>query len=73
MLLLTPFQLLTKQRRLKMYRYYVHNMTRGTYCLIESKDNLEIGQVVLVLFDNEDLKGHACECKVLRKMHGLES
>ena len=56
-----------------MYRYYVHNMTRGTYCLIESKDDLEIGQVVLVLFDNEDLKGQACECKVLRKMHGLES
>lgn len=56
-----------------MNRYYVHNLTRNTYCLIESGDDLEIGQVVLVLFDNEELKGQACECEVLRKMIGLES
>ena len=56
-----------------MYRYYVHNLTRGTYCLIEAKDNLEIGQKILVLFDNEELKGEACECEVLHKMNGLES
>ena len=53
-----------------MNRYYVHNKTRRTYCLIESQDNMEIGQTVLVKFDNEEIH-EMCECEVLRVMNGL--
>lgn len=55
-----------------MNRYYVHNKTRKTYCLIESKDNMEVGQTVLVKFDNKDVP-EMCECEVLRVMNGLEN
>ena len=55
-----------------MNRYYVHNKTRRTYCLIESKDIMEVGQTVLVKFDNEEIS-EMCECEVLRVMKGLES
>lgn len=55
----------------KMNRYYVYNKTRDTYCLIESSDIMEVGQTVLVRFDNEDIP-EMCECEVLRVMNGLE-
>ena len=55
-----------------MNRYYVRNKTRRTWCLIESKEILEIGQVIWVKFDNEDIQ-ELCECEVLRVMKGLES
>lgn len=63
---------LVKTEVQKMNRYYVYNKTRKTYCLIESKDNIEVGQTVLVKFDNEDVP-EMCECEVLRVMKGLES
>lgn len=55
-----------------MNRYYVHNKTRKTYCLIETKDIIEVGQTILVKFDNEEIS-EMCECEVLRVMNGLES
>lgn len=55
-----------------MNRYYVYNKTRRTYCLIESKDIIEVGQTVLVKFDNEEIQ-EVCECEVLKVMKGLES
>ena len=55
-----------------MNRYYVHNRTRKTYCLIESNDVMEIGQTVLVKFDNDEIS-EMCECEVLHVMKGLES
>lgn len=54
-----------------MYRYYVHNKTRKSWCLIESKEPLEVGQTVLVKFDNEEID-EMCECEILNAMHGLE-
>lgn len=55
-----------------LYRYYVHNKTRHTWCLIESNDLLEVGQTVLVKFDNDDIT-EMCECEVISKKKGLES
>ena len=54
-----------------MNRYYVYNRTRKTWCLIESKEFLEIGQVVLVKFDNDDVQ-ELCECEILQILKGLE-
>lgn len=54
-----------------MNRYYVKNKTRKTWCFITSKEILDVGQVVLVKFDNEDIP-ELCECEVLRVMKGLE-
>ena len=62
----------TEEEKDVMNRYYVHNRTRKTYCLIESNEDMEVGQVVLVKFDNEDV-AEMCECEVLRVMNGLES
>lgn len=55
-----------------MNRYYVYNKTRDTYCLIESGDVMEVGQTVLVKFDNKEIP-EMCECEVKRVMKGLES
>ena len=53
-----------------LYRYYVHNKTRRTWCLIDSNDLLEVGQTVLVDFDNEDVP-ERCECEIIRIIRGL--
>ena len=55
-----------------MNRYYVYNKTRDTYCLIESSVVMEVGQIVLVKFDNKEIP-EMCECEVKRVMKGLES
>ena len=47
-----------------MFRYYVHNKTRHTWCIIESKEQLEVGQTVLVDFDNKEIP-ERCECEVI--------
>ena len=54
-----------------MNRYYVRNKTRETWCLIESKEILYVGDVVLVKFDNEEID-ELCECEVLQVLTGLE-
>lgn len=54
-----------------MNRYYVHNITKKTWCLIDSTEDMQIGQVVWVKFDNEDID-ELCECEILHKMNGLE-
>ena len=55
-----------------MNRYYVHNKTRHTWGWIESKDDIEVGQTVLVKFDNDDIP-EMCECEILQVKKGLES
>lgn len=55
-----------------MYTYEVYNKTRGTYCTITSNDFLEVGQRVLVKFDNEELEG-LHECVVIQRVNGLQS
>lgn len=55
-----------------MNRYYIHNKTRHTWGWMESKDDIEVGQTVLVKFDNDDIE-EMCECEVIRKKKGLES
>lgn len=47
-----------------MNRYYVRNKTRNTWCIIESKELLEVGQVVLVDFDNDEIP-ERCECVII--------
>lgn len=54
-----------------MYTYEVFNKTRGTYCTITSSDFLEVGQRVLVKFDNEELDG-LHECEVIERINGVE-
>lgn len=54
-----------------MYTYEVYNKTRGTHCTITSRDFLEIGQCVLVKFDNEELEG-LHECEVIERINGVE-
>lgn len=55
-----------------MYTYKVYNKTRETYCTITSEDFLEVGQEVLVRFDNEELEG-LHECEVIERLDGIES
>lgn len=55
----------------QMYTYEVYNNTRGTYCTITSDNFLEVGQKVLVKFDNEELEG-LHECKVIERINGVE-
>lgn len=55
-----------------MNRYYIHNKTRHTWGWMESDQELEIGQTVLVKFDNEEIDG-MCECEILQVKRGLES
>lgn len=56
----------------RMYTYKVYNKTRETYCTITSEDFLEVGQEVLVRFDNEELEG-LHECEVIERLDGIES
>lgn len=49
-----------------MYKYYVYNVTRNSYCTITSEAVLEVGQSVLIHFDNEELADELNECKVLK-------
>ena len=54
-----------------MNRYYVYNKTRDTYCLIESSDVMEVGQNVLVKFDNKEIP-EMCEfCQVFSARHPM--
>lgn len=53
-----------------MYTYEVYNKTRGKYCTITSSDFLEVGQTVLVKFDNEGLNG-LHECEVIERVNGI--
>ena len=55
-----------------MYFYYVHNKTRKTYCIIETKEILCVGQTVLVKFDNKEIS-QMCECEILKIIKCLES
>lgn len=51
-----------------MYRYRVYNITRESYCIIESDSILEIGQKVLVKFDNYGLDDVLHECKIIEAL-----
>lgn len=53
-----------------MYTYEVYNKTRRTYCTITSEELLEVGQKVLVEFDNEGLDG-LHECEVIERVNGI--
>ena len=55
-----------------MNRYYIHNKTRHTWGWMESNDDIQVGQTVLVKFDNEDIP-EMCECEVISVKKGLES
>lgn len=48
-----------------MYKYRVYNITRDSNCIITSDYLLEVGQTVLVHFDNPEVKEDLCECKIL--------
>lgn len=54
-----------------MYRYYVYNRTRKTWCEVVSNEMLVEGQVVFMRFENTDIE--VCECEVLEVIHGIES
>lgn len=56
-----------------MNRYYIHNKTRHTWGWMESNEDLEVGQVVQVKFDNDDIPERLCECEILQVKKGLES
>lgn len=49
-----------------MNRYYIHNKTRNTWGWMESNNDIEVGQTVLVKFDNDDIP-EMCECEVIKK------
>ena len=54
-----------------MYKYYVYNRTRKTWCEVVSNEMLVEGQVVFMRFENTDIG--ICECEVLEVIHGIES
>ncbi len=54
-----------------VYTYEVYNKTRRTYCTITSEELLEVGQNVLVKFDNEGLDG-LHECEVIERLNGIQ-
>lgn len=47
-----------------MYKYRVENITRGSICIISSDYILEVGQKVIIKFDNFGID-ELCVCKVL--------
>lgn len=55
-----------------MNEYYVYCKDRNSYCTITSDTFLEVGQTVLISFDNENLDG-VYECVVLDVPVGLTS
>lgn len=55
----------------QMYTYEVYNKTRGTYCTITSNNYLEVGQRVLIEFNNEEIDG-LHECEVIERINGAE-
>lgn len=56
-----------------MFTYYVYNKTRKSWCVIDSSEFIEVGQTVLVKFENEELADELCECEVVKMLSGYNS
>lgn len=55
-----------------MYKYYVYNITRRSYCIITSDHIMEEGQTVLVKFDNAEFEDDGLnECRIIQVMKNL--